>query len=301
MAAWHDRRVLHLVLYGLLAIILAAALFLIATRFLPAGEQIAPPLRDEPPWELPGERAMRPEDVDSVRLPVALRGYRFAETDILLDRLAGELRDRDAEIARLRERLPDEVAAAPRFPVTFEMERFGRPEQVAPAVDVAQPEAPGVAAAEPPGVAAAEPPVVPEPQAEAPGAAEPQTEPPVVVEPQAEAPGAAEPQAGPPVVEPQVEPPVVVEPQAEAQVVNEPEAGAPVPAEPEAYAPSGAEPDAQISGEPNREFPQSGEEGPAAAEEPGVTGSSDGAPRTRKRQRRRRTRAGSAPSADGDA
>ena len=93
---------LHLFLYGLLAILLAGGLFLLATRFLPAGEQIAPPLRDEPPWELPPDRALGPDDVDSVRLPVALRGYRFAETDLLLDRLAAELRARDAEIARLR-------------------------------------------------------------------------------------------------------------------------------------------------------------------------------------------------------
>ena len=94
---------LQLLLYALLAIIVAGALFLLATRFLPAGEQIAPPLRDEAPWELPPERRLAAEDVDGVRLPVALRGYRFAETDILLDRLAGELRDRDVEIARLRD------------------------------------------------------------------------------------------------------------------------------------------------------------------------------------------------------
>jgi hypothetical protein len=97
--------VLHLVLYGLLAVIVAVGLFLIATRFLPAGEQIAPPLRDEPPWELPPERTLQADDVDGVRLPVALRGYRFAETDILLDRLANELRTRDEEIARLRGRV----------------------------------------------------------------------------------------------------------------------------------------------------------------------------------------------------
>ncbi|MDQ2796103.1 MAG: hypothetical protein M3Y06_02905 [Actinomycetota bacterium] len=93
---------LHLALYGLLAVIIAAGLFLVASRFLPAGEQIAPPLRDEPPWELPADRMLASEDVDSIRLPVALRGYRFAETDILLDRLAGELRVRDLEIAKLK-------------------------------------------------------------------------------------------------------------------------------------------------------------------------------------------------------
>ncbi len=48
----------------------------------------------------------------AVRLPVALRGYRFAETDLLLDRLAEELRARDAEIDRLRElRSPYHFAA----------------------------------------------------------------------------------------------------------------------------------------------------------------------------------------------
>jgi DivIVA domain-containing protein len=94
--------VLHLLWYGLLAVALAVGLFVLAARFLPAGEQIAPPLRDEAPWELPPDGSLRPEDIDAVRLPVALRGYRFAETDLLLDRLAGELRARDAEIARLR-------------------------------------------------------------------------------------------------------------------------------------------------------------------------------------------------------
>jgi DivIVA domain-containing protein len=99
--------VLHLFLYGLLAIAIAVLLFALAARFLPAGEQIAPPLRDEPPWDLPADRTITADDVDEVRLPVALRGYRFAETDLLLDRLAGELRARDAEIARLRDGHPD--------------------------------------------------------------------------------------------------------------------------------------------------------------------------------------------------
>jgi DivIVA domain-containing protein len=104
--------VLHLLWYGLLAILLAAGLFALAARFLPAGEQIAPPLRDEPPWELPPDGSLRADDVDSVRLPVALRGYRFAETDLLLDRLAGELRTRDAEILRLRGGIADGDSAS---------------------------------------------------------------------------------------------------------------------------------------------------------------------------------------------
>jgi hypothetical protein len=65
------------------------------------------------------------DDVDGVRLPVALRGYRFAETDLLLDRLAAELRARDAEIARLRGEEPEE-------PVEEVQEAAYAPPQAAP-------------------------------------------------------------------------------------------------------------------------------------------------------------------------
>jgi DivIVA domain-containing protein len=102
--------VLHLLISAGAAVVIAGVLFLLATRFLPAGEQIAPAVRDEPPWELPDERRLTAEDVDDLRLPVALRGYRFAETDLLLDRLAEELRSRDEEIARLRRHAPVETS-----------------------------------------------------------------------------------------------------------------------------------------------------------------------------------------------
>jgi hypothetical protein len=94
--------VLTLVLYALLAVALIAGLFFLAARLLPPGGQIAPPVRDEPLWTLPAERRLDADDVAEVRIPVGLRGYRFAETDLLLDRLGDELRQRDEEIARLR-------------------------------------------------------------------------------------------------------------------------------------------------------------------------------------------------------
>ena len=88
--------------YLALAVLLVGGLFLIASKCLPAGEQLAAPVRDEPIWDLPAGQPIRAHDVAVVRLPVAVRGYRFQETDRLLDRLAEELRERDELIARLR-------------------------------------------------------------------------------------------------------------------------------------------------------------------------------------------------------
>lgn len=50
---------------------------------------------------LPETRPVVREDIDALRLPVAPRGYRMAEVDDVLERLAAELADRDARIALL--------------------------------------------------------------------------------------------------------------------------------------------------------------------------------------------------------
>jgi DivIVA domain-containing protein len=94
--------VLTLLFYGFVAIVVVGVLFGLAVWLLPHGEQISAPTRDARPWQLPTERPLSPADVVEIRLPVALRGYRFAETDQLLDRLADELHARDLEITRLR-------------------------------------------------------------------------------------------------------------------------------------------------------------------------------------------------------
>ncbi len=89
-------------LFTLLAVIVVGVLFVVVAVVLPKGEQISPPTPDVKPWAQLPDRRLAPEDVVAVRLPVALRGYRFAETDRVLDRLAEELRRRDEEIATLR-------------------------------------------------------------------------------------------------------------------------------------------------------------------------------------------------------
>lgn len=89
-------------LYALLAIVVIAGLFALVAFVLPKGEQISPPAADVRPWAGLPEHRLSAEDVVATRLPVSIRGYRFAETDLLLDRLTEELRERDEEIARLR-------------------------------------------------------------------------------------------------------------------------------------------------------------------------------------------------------
>ncbi|WP_322870811.1 DivIVA domain-containing protein [Streptomyces goshikiensis] len=50
---------------------------------------------------LPQARPVARADIDALRLPVAARGYRMAEVDDVLDRLAAELAERDERIALL--------------------------------------------------------------------------------------------------------------------------------------------------------------------------------------------------------
>nr|WP_229326620.1 DivIVA domain-containing protein [Streptomyces sp. UNOC14_S4] len=65
-------------------------------------------------WPLPADRPAGRADVEAVRLPVALRGYRMAETDDVLDRLGAELAERDARIAELERALAGALAEAER-------------------------------------------------------------------------------------------------------------------------------------------------------------------------------------------
>nr|WP_311318653.1 DivIVA domain-containing protein [Streptomyces sp. 2132.2] len=50
---------------------------------------------------LPENRPVVRADIDALRLPVSPRGYRMAEVDDVLERLAAELAERDARIAEL--------------------------------------------------------------------------------------------------------------------------------------------------------------------------------------------------------
>lgn len=89
-----------LALLGVVAVLFAAAV--VATRSDPA---LAPAPPDRPDVVLP-DRPLEPGDVAEVRFSTAVRGYRMDEVDRVLERLAGEIADRDRQIAEL-------VAGAP--------------------------------------------------------------------------------------------------------------------------------------------------------------------------------------------
>ncbi|MFI7339717.1 DivIVA domain-containing protein [Streptomyces sp. NPDC050085] len=73
-------------------------------------------LRDEPSQfyadPLPPDRPLGPADVDALRLPTAVRGYRMAEVDDALNRLGAELAERDARISELESALATAHAQA---------------------------------------------------------------------------------------------------------------------------------------------------------------------------------------------
>ncbi|MFJ4499010.1 DivIVA domain-containing protein [Streptomyces sp. NPDC088864] len=74
-------------------------------------------LRDVPPEQLtdplPVSRPVGREDVEALRLPVGVRGYRMADVDEALARLGAELAERDARIAELEAALAGARAGRP--------------------------------------------------------------------------------------------------------------------------------------------------------------------------------------------
>ncbi|MEV5612010.1 DivIVA domain-containing protein [Streptomyces sp. NPDC052225] len=78
-------------------------------------------LRDEPSQfyadPLPPDRPLVPADVEALRLPTAVRGYRMAEVDDALNRLGAELAEREARIGELEAALAAAHARAARQPV----------------------------------------------------------------------------------------------------------------------------------------------------------------------------------------
>ena len=65
----------------------------------------AEPTRDVFRQDLPTDRALSGEDLQRLRFGVALRGYSMTQVDDVLDRISGELAERDQRIADLEAQL----------------------------------------------------------------------------------------------------------------------------------------------------------------------------------------------------
>jgi DivIVA domain-containing protein len=83
-------------------IVITAILVAVVLLALGRGEGLADDEPDDVIVRLPTQRPMLASDVETLRLPLAVRGYQMAAVDEVLDRLAAELALRDAEIRQLR-------------------------------------------------------------------------------------------------------------------------------------------------------------------------------------------------------
>ncbi len=96
-------------------------------------QDVAPERLTDP---LPATRPVGRADVEALRLPVAVRGYRMTDVDEALDRLGAELAERDARIVELESALAGAQAAAASAPGLLERPEAGahpvqeRPEDV---------------------------------------------------------------------------------------------------------------------------------------------------------------------------
>jgi DivIVA domain-containing protein len=84
-----------------LFVVLLAVLFAVAAVTAGFGDLMKPAFQDARPVGLP-DGQVRPGDLDDLRFNVVLRGYKMAEVDAVLHRMARELAERDAVLAELR-------------------------------------------------------------------------------------------------------------------------------------------------------------------------------------------------------
>jgi DivIVA domain-containing protein len=94
-----------------LAVVVAAVTLAVVGGGESAALPEAPPERLDDP--LPADRPVGRGDVEALRFPLVLRGYRMAEVDDALGRLGAEIAERDARIADLESALAGARAARP--------------------------------------------------------------------------------------------------------------------------------------------------------------------------------------------
>jgi DivIVA domain-containing protein len=99
-------------LFWFMLIALVAVVAAVALAVLGDGGVLRDVVPDRLDDRLPADRPVGRADIDQLRLPVAVRGYRMADVDDALDRLGAELAERDARIAELEAQRAGAQAAA---------------------------------------------------------------------------------------------------------------------------------------------------------------------------------------------
>jgi DivIVA domain-containing protein len=84
----------------LIVLVVLAVLGAIALVAAGRGDALPEPFPDHTPLGLP-ESGLQADDLGGLRFAVGFRGYRMDQVDLVLDRVAAELAERDARIAEL--------------------------------------------------------------------------------------------------------------------------------------------------------------------------------------------------------
>ena len=140
-------------MFWLILVVIVLVVGAAALVALGGGGSLPDAERDRLAADLPLERQLDRSDVDGLRFPMALRGYRMDEVDDVLDRLGVELAHRDGRIAELEAALaaaldtpsgdrPGTVLLAPK---TTQTTQAARTEQTAPAEQASEQAAEGTA------------------------------------------------------------------------------------------------------------------------------------------------------------
>jgi DivIVA domain-containing protein len=87
-------------IYLFVMVLVAAVVYLLAAFVFGRGERLAPLPPGASPTRLPAEE-VRGEDLRAVRFQPVLRGYRMAEVDWVVDRLADEVDELRSRLAAL--------------------------------------------------------------------------------------------------------------------------------------------------------------------------------------------------------
>ena len=88
-------------MFWLILVVIVLVVGAAALVALGGGGSLPDAERDRLAPHLPDDRALIRADVDELRFPMALRGYRMDEVDDVLDRVGAELSHRDLRIAEL--------------------------------------------------------------------------------------------------------------------------------------------------------------------------------------------------------